>query len=418
MSTNYRNLVKLMTNIKDQGMIEQIVKQKSTQHELDSIDTSAPFDQEGQSKRLQQLQDHSSSHYLSDNGKIDDLTILKGKIENFIGFTKVPTGIAGPLLVNGTHAQGQFSIPLATTEGALVASYSRGCKAASLSGGITSICMTESVQRSPLFKFSSIVEVGMFLAWIIEQYDQFITITKSHTSHGKLINFKTNVEGNQVNLVFEFETGDAAGQNMVTFCTAGICEYILENSPVKPTTWYIESNFSGDKKSNYQSFQSVRGKKVVAEVIIPKYIVRDVLKSDPKLMEDYWKTSTVSLVQIGSIGTQGHIANGLTALFMATGQDVACISEAQVAVNRFEVTPDGDLYASLTMPNLIVGTVGGGTGLPTQRECLELMDCYGTGKAKKFAEICCALALAGELSIAAAIASGHFVSAHKSLGRS
>lgn len=417
MSTNYRNLVKLMSQINDEELIQKIVAQSKLTPELKSLSTKAPFDKEGQETRLNTVAPNQKMKYLSDNGQIDDLNVLKGNIENFIGFSKVPTGIAGPLLVNGTHAQGQFFIPLATTEGALVASYSRGCKAASVAGGITSICMTESVQRSPLFRFKTIIEVGQFLAWIVGQFDKFVDITKAHTSHGKLTNFKTNVEGNQINLVFEFETGDAAGQNMVTFCTAGICDYILMNSPVKPSAWYIESNFSGDKKSNYQSFQSVRGKKVVAEVELPAQVVRDVLKSEPQLMEDYWKASTLSLVQIGSIGTQGHIANGLTALFMATGQDVACISEAQVAVNRFEVTPNGDLYASLTMPNLIVGTVGGGTGLPTQRECLELIDCYGTGKAKKFAEICCALALAGELSIAAAIASGHFVSAHKSLGR-
>ena len=134
-------------------------------------------------------------------------------------------------------------------------------------------------------------------------------------------------------------------------------------------------------------------------------------------MSQYWKSSTIGTMQSGSIGAQGHYANGLAALFLATGQDVACISEAAVGITRMEKTDKGDLYASVTLPNLIVGTVGGGTGLPTQRQCLELMDCYGTGKAKKFAEICGALVLAGELSIAAALSAGHFTEAHKKFGR-
>lgn len=419
MSTDYRNLKILMKEIEDEKTIQKIMIQQSKSHTIEKIWTKDHHSEKGQKKRLAYLEERSNKAFptMANNEGIDDLGILQGNIENFIGFSKIPTGVAGPLLINGTEASGQYFVPLATTEGALVASYNRGCKAASLAGGIRSICITESVQRSPIFKFESLVELGQFLAWVVHQYEKFEEITSQSSNYAKLQNMKTNIEGNQVNLILEFSTGDAAGQNMVTFCTSEICNFILANSPIKPTVWYIESNLSGDKKSNYQSFQNVRGKKVVAELELPKEVVEGVLKSTPKKMEDYWKTSTVSLIQLGSIGAQGHIANGLTALFIATGQDVACISEVTVAVNRMEVTSTGGLYASLTMPNLIVGTVGGGTSLPSQRECLEMMDCYGAGNAKKFAEICCALALAGELSIAAAIASGHFVSAHKSLGR-
>jgi len=419
MSTDFRNLKILMQDIKDDNRIQKIIEQKSKKHTFDKVWTKDQHNKIGQQKRLDYLEEKSKKPlpHISHNGDLEDISILKGNIENFIGFSKIPTGIAGPLLINGTNANGVYNIPLATTEGALVASYNRGCKAASLAGGINSIVITESVQRSPIFRFKDIIGVGQFLAWIVHQFDKFKEITGMSSNYAKLINMKTNIEGNQVNLVFEYTTGDAAGQNMVTFCTHEICNYILANSPIKPSTFYLESNFSGDKKANYQSFQNVRGKKVIAEVELPEEIVTGVLKSTPKEMEDYWKTSTVSLVQLGSIGAQGHIANGLTALFIAAGQDVACISEASVAVNRFDVTESGSLYVSLTMPNLIVGTVGGGTSLPTQRECLEMMDCYGAGKAKKFAEICCALALAGELSIAAAIASGHFVAAHQNLGR-
>ena len=408
-----------MKEIDDKKSIQKIINQQSQKHDLKSFDTKNHYNKEGQNNRLNFLKEIKGIDLsiLENNEGIHDISILKGNIENFIGFSKIPTGLAGPLVINGTEANGPYYIPLATTEGALVASYNRGCKVASLAGGIRSICLSESVQRSPIFRFDNIIEVGQFLAWVVNKNEKFEEITGQCSRYAKLQNWKTNIEGNQVNLIFEFSTGDAAGQNMVTFCTSEICKYILENTPVKPAVFYIESNFSGDKKSNYQSFQNVRGKKVVAEINIPREIVINVLKSTPEIMADYWQTSTVSLVQLGSIGVQGHIANGLTALFIATGQDVACISEVQVAVNRFNITKDGGLYVSLTMPNLIVGTVGGGTSLPSQKECLQIMDCYGAGNGKKFAEICCALALAGELSIAAAISSGHFVSAHKNLGR-
>ncbi len=420
MATDFRNLKNLLKRIEDKGYIKGIIESQKKKFELEYFDTKNHHSKEGQEIRLEFLRKKVNHDLpiLSNNAGIEDVSVVKGNIENFIGFSKMPIGLAGPLLVHGTEARGPYNIPLATTEGALVASYNRGCKASTIAGGIRSVCISESVQRSPIFRFNNIIEVGQFLSWVVVQYEKFKEITSSSSNYAKLLNWKTNIEGNQVNLVFEFFTGDAAGQNMVTFCTSEICSYILQNTPVKPQVFYIESNLSGDKKSNYQSFQSVRGKKVVAEVELSKEIVQKVLRSEPEVMADYWRTSTVSLVQLGSIGAQGHIANGLTALFIATGQDVACIAEAAVAVNRFEVTKSGGLYVSLTMPNLIVGTVGGGTSLPSQKECLEIMDCHGPGNARKYAEIACALALAGELSIAAAISSGQFVSAHKKLGRS
>jgi hydroxymethylglutaryl-CoA reductase (NADPH) len=217
-------------------------------------------------------------------------------------------------------------------------------------------------------------------------------------------------------MTFSYHPGDASGQNMVTICTDAICKYIVEHAPVKPNTWYVEGNFSGDKKATAMSFMHTRGKKVTAEIEISNEIVDAVLKTTPAKMAEYWQASTIGTIQTGSIGAQGHYANGLAALFIATGQDAACVSEASVGITRMEVTSNG-LYASVTLPNLIVGTVGGGTGLATQRECLELMDCFGAGKARKFAEVCAAVVLSGELSIAAALSVGHFTSAHQKLGR-
>ncbi len=383
------------------------------------LPTQDQYTDAGKEGRIQFLQNKTQQNLVHLSGQQAKITanVVKGNIENFIGFAQIPIGIAGPLKVNGQFAEGEFYIPLATTEGALVASYNRGCKAASMAGGISTFCIDEGVQRSPIFKFNNLHELQTFEKWLKQQTHIFHAITQERSNHAKFKQMMSFIEGSNLNVVLEFYTGDAAGQNMVTFCSYDICQYVLNNAPVKPTQWYIESNFSGDKKANYKSFQHVRGKKVVCEVELSKEIVQNVLKADAYKIEDYWKTSTVSQVQLGSIGAQGHIANGLTALFIACGQDVACISEASIGVSRLESTHKGGLYASLTLPNLIVGTVGGGTALPTQKECLQIMDCAGAGKAKKFAEIACAIALAGELSIAAAISCDHFVSAHEKLGR-
>ena len=345
---------------------------------------------------------------------------LQGNIENYIGMSQVPTGVIGPILVNGLYAKGEFQVPMATTEGALVASYSRGAKACTLSGGITALCLEEKVQRCPLFRLGNLAEAVEFVQFV-EQSTAFLqTQVRSVSRHAELLDIEPNIEGNQVILSFEYKTGDAAGQNMVTICTQHLCEWILSNMPVPPKFWYIESNFSGDKKAVVNAFLRTRGKRVSAEVLVPKEIVHRVLKSTPEALERYYENATLASIQSGAIGINGHYANGLAAIFIACGQDVACVAEAAIGINRFEITPkkaDGDLYFSVTLPNLIVGTVGGGTGLHTQSQCLALMECQGPGTANKFAEICAATVLAGELSIIAALAEGHFTSAHKALGR-
>jgi hydroxymethylglutaryl-CoA reductase (NADPH) len=260
-------------------------------------------------------------------------------------------------------------------------------------------------------------EVGAFMFWTLDKIAIFREIVSQTSRYASLEDMKINMEGNHVVLIFEYQTGDAAGQNMVTICTDAICQYIIANSPIQPKYWFIESNYSGDKKATAVSFTSVRGKKVTAEATIKRNVVKEVLGSTPEKIAAYWQASSVTAVQSGSIGIQGHFANGLTAIFMATGQDVACVSEAYVGITRMEINDDGDLYVSVTLPSLVVGTVGGGTGLPTQRECLNLLGCQGPGSARKLAEICGATILAGELSIAAAMASGNFSKAHKIFGR-
>lgn len=353
------------------------------------------------------------------SGQLSDLQpeSLKGNIEHYVGMTKIPTGIIGPIVVKGSVASGEFYVPMATTEGALVASYNRGARATRQSGGVRSICVAEEIQRAPAFKFETLLKAGEFLAWATSQIVHFEEIVRKTSNHARYTGLKANLEGNVVILIFSFTTGEASGQNMVTLCTEAICRYLLLKCPTQPSHWFIEGNFSGDKKATVTSLSSVRGKKVVAEALVPPHVIQKTLKTTAADIAQYWLTSVVGTVQSGGIGLQGHFANGLTAMYLATGQDVACVAEAYTGITRMEVVEKGALYISVTLPSLAVGTIGGGTSLPTQRECLDIMECTGPGSAKKLAEIMAAVILGGELSIAAAMASHDFVKAHKSLGR-
>ncbi len=346
-----------------------------------------------------------------------DGDLYKGNIENFIGLLQVPVGIVGPLRINGVYANGDFQVPLATTEGALVASYNRGAKVIGLSGGATVICTSDAISRTPGFVFHNILESSRFIAWCTEHVDRFKEIAGQATQHGRLQDVQPTHEGNYAFLHFHYHTGDAAGQNMVTIATDLVCQYIRTHCPIQPRRWYIDGNMSGDKKATAMSHLLGRGKKVLAEVTIPRKLVQRTLHVDPQDIVDYSVMAMYGGIQSGSIGVNGHFANALAALYLACGQDVACVAESAVGTSRAEVTAEGDLYVCISMPNIVVGTVGGGTHLPTQRECLELMDCYGKDKAKKLAEICAATALAGEISIAAAMAAGHFTQAHQRYGR-
>ncbi len=355
--------------------------------------------------------------YLSGQKREDQPQAFEGNIENYIGLAQIPIGLAGPLLVRGANAMGDFYIPMATTEGALVASYNRGMKASRLCGGITSVCLSEGLQRCPFFKFENIGASGLFVKWVMTQLPVFREIVSMASKHAHLIDLKTHMEGNSVILTFEYATGDAAGQNMVTICTHEICRYILSSFDIPPIEWYVESNYAGDKKATAMSFLTVRGKKALSEVVLQRRVIEQVLKTTPEKIAKYWQSATLAVMQSGSIGAQGHVANGLTALFIACGQDVACISESAVGLTRMEINRQGDLYVSVTLPSLNIGTIGGGTSLPTQHECLEMLGCSGVGKVRKFAEICSAVVLAGEISIAAAMSVDQFTKAHEKLGR-
>ena len=354
---------------------------------------------------------------LLDERTIAAMECYQHNIENFIGEVRLPLGLAGPLRVNGLFAQNDYYVPLATTEAALVASYSRGAVAITEAGGCAALLVSEGVSRAPGFAFRTVEEAGRFVVWALTQQETFRRVAEATTRHGRLADIRFTLEGNHVYLILDFITGSAAGQNMVTLATEAVCDHIAEQTPVKPRYSFVEANLSGDKKASALSFMGVRGKKVVAEVTLSPEVIKRYLHSTPEMMVNYWRMSALGGVMSGTIGVQGHYANGLAALFIACGQDAACVAESAVGITRFEQAEDGGLYAAVTLPNIIVGTVGGGTGLPSQRACLALLGLAGPDHAEALAEVCGALALAGELSIIAALSSDEFARAHRRLAR-
>ncbi len=341
---------------------------------------------------------------------------FRRNIEHFVGTVQVPVGIAGPLRVNGLHAHDDFYVPLATTEAALVASYSRGALTITEAGGCAAAVLNMGVSRAPGFAFTSIADAGHFVAWLMSSVDTLRAVAESTTAHGRLVDVQCTIEGSSVYAVFEFTTGDAAGQNMVTIATDAICRHVLAHAPVQPRYVFLEANMSGDKKASHQSFLHVRGRKVTAEVVIPAALLASRLHATAEGFERYWRMGAMGGVLSGTIGVQGHFANCLAALYIACGQDAACVAESAVGTTRFEARGE-DLYASVTLPNVIVGTVGGGTALPGQRACLDWLGLAGAGHADALAEVVAATALAGELSISAALIAGHFAQAHEALAR-
>ena len=418
-STKIKPAEKLISNQPLEEVGKVVTHGLPIEKEEDKIPGQMSWSSESHRKRLAFLKQKSGLDLLHLSGQAFDPEAekLRGNIEQYIGMTRIPTGIIGPLCIHGNDAEGDFYVPMATSEGALIASYNRGARATRLSGGVVSVCLSEGIQRAPAFKFLSLREAGKFVDWVSDQLTSFKEIVGKTSRYARLNDLKILIEGNVVILIFEYTTGEAAGQNMVTICTQAICQRIIEHTPIVPEHWFIEGNFSGDKKATVTSLSNVRGKKVSAEALISQKVIRSILKTTAQKIAQYWLTSVVGTVQSGGIGLQGHFANGLTAMFLAMGQDVACVAEAYAGITRMEVVNGHDLYISVTLPNLIVGTIGGGTWLPTQRECLDLMGCSGPGSARKLAEIMAATILGGELSIAAAMASQDFASAHRSLGR-
>jgi len=320
-------------------------------------------------------------------------------IESYVGTVNIPVGIAGPLRVHGRNGTSDYRVPLATTEAALVASYNRGSRLLTAAGGCNARVVGEAVNRTPMFAFDSVTEAEAFADFFNSCSESLDDVVAGVTSHGQLLSTRTVIEGNHVYIDLRYRTEDAAGQNMITFASDAICKAVLEKVPVKPNYWFLEANLSGDKKATAQALGGVRGNRVVADVKISRELVCEQLHTTPEQMVDYWYASAVGAVMSGSSGIQGHFANGIAALYLACGQDIACVAESANGITRLELTPEGDLYASVTLPNILVGTVGGGTGLPSANACLKILGLVGTGKSIALAEVTAAIVLAGELSI-------------------
>ncbi len=340
---------------------------------------------------------------------------MRGNIENPVGAAQMPLGVAGPLLIKGTNAHGVFYVPLATTEGALVRSYERGMVALTRAGGVTTRVYIDENRVSPVFLFESIERAHEFAITLPGQFEAIRAEAESTTRHGKLQRIECHAVGREVIVNFCYFTGDAHGMNMIVKATDHACKWIMDHCDA--LHYYVFSGFSSEKRASGSLLAGGKGKKVAAGALLPREIVKSYLHVTPEDLLKMRQHTMLGHLQANAIGYNGQLANGLAAIFIACGQDVANIVNSAVGITNFELDGDGDLYASVTLPSLTVATVGGGTALGTSRECLEILGCAGSGKAGKFAEIICAALLAGELSMGAAIASGEFVAAHETYGR-
>jgi hydroxymethylglutaryl-CoA reductase (NADPH) len=345
-----------------------------------------------------------------------DAQVARGNIENFTGVAQVPIGFAGPLTIKGEHAAGDFLIPLATTEGSLVASYNRGIKVLNLSGGATCTVSATAMQRAPVFVFDSAREARAFRDWTEEHFAEIRAAAERTDPFVTLTEIETYLSNKFAYLRFDYGTGDAAGQNMVGLATSAACDWIGARVPGIRRA-YLESNLATDKKSSQVNVMRTRGKRVTAEAVIPRAVLQEHMRATPESIQQHGSIANIGAMLSGANNNGLHSVNAITAMFIATGQDVANVAEGSAGLIYTEVTPEGDLYLSITIPSLIVATHGGGTGLPTQRECLDVLGCRGKGKVNKLAEIVAGVVLAGEVSLAAAISANEWVSAHQRLGR-
>ena len=349
-------------------------------------------------------------HYSVDPGT------LPGNVENFTGVAQVPIGLAGPMHVEGEHARGDFYVPLATTEGTLVASYNRGMRLLGQCGGVRTTVVDDHMQRAPAFIFEHALEAREFGRWVDEHLEDIRKAAEATTRSGKLTYVGQHQIGNLRYLRVNYTTGDAAGQNMTGKATLAACEWIRDHHPDRPR-FVLSGAIDTDKKHSQINMLMTRGKRVVAEAVIQDEVLQRVMGVRTRDLFEYRQIGMVGAFMSGAAYNGAHAANGLTAIFIATGQDVANVAESHAGVTYAQLRENGDYYWSTTLTSLIVATYGGGTGLATQRECLELMGCYGAGKVQKFAEICAATVLAGDVSLTSAILAGDWVTSHDALGR-
>jgi len=389
---------------------------------LPKIPGRGQYDDEARKNRLNFIKKQTSSSLEQVAQHSFEPKKLVGNIESFIGSVEIPVGIAGPLLVKGQHVEELIYIPMATTEGALVTSAIRGATVVSRSGGVTSRVLGQRMIRVPLFILTDLNAALLFAQWIKNHYPEIREQAFKYSNYAELVALEPKIIGKSVHVHFVYETNDAAGQNMTTTCTWHACLWIQEQiktlQQIQIKKFIIEANLSNDKKVTYQSFINGRGIKVIAECQLPFQVIKRLFKVTPKQLVETYQGFVNGSIAAGMVGININIANMITAIFVACGQDIACAHESAIGQLYLELTEDNQsVYATLLLPSLIIGTVGGGTALPQQKECLEIMGCAGSGKVRRFAEIIVAASLALDLSTLAAIAGGQFALSHEKLGR-
>ena len=350
-----------------------------------------------------------------------DAADAEPNVDNMIGGVQVPLGVAGPVTVDGGALSGERYLPMATTEGALVASINRGCAAIEAAGGATARVTKNGMTRAPAFRVADVAEADALAAWVRDNESALREAAESTTSHGELLGVTPYVVGNNVYLRFRFDTKDAMGMNMVTIATREACDVVEAGTDASLVA--LSGNLCSDKKPAAVNAVEGRGRSVAADVEIPRDVVADRLHTTPEAMAEMnTRKNHVGSAKAGSLGFNAHVANAVAAMFLATGQDEAQVVEGANAITTAETTAEGDLYASVSLASLEVGTVGGGTKLPTQAAGLDVLGVRGGGdppgsNADALAEAIAVGALAGELSLLAALGSRHLASAHEDLGR-
>lgn len=396
-----------------QGLIEESAKAKTSDEAMAAKARNAlTISEESSSVGLPYNSFDHESFYRS---------ILGKNCENVIGFIPYPVGVAGPILMDNK----KYHVPMATTEGALVASTNRGCRAITESGGVFTQILNDGMTRAPALRLRSAKEAADVYRWV-QQPENLETLRaafSSTTNYGRLLAIKPTIAGRSIHLRFKCFTGDAMGMNMIS---KGVleCLDVLEKEFPTIDVLSVSGNTCTDKKPSAMNWIEGRGKSVVAEAVLSSHVVVDVLKCTvPSLVDLNIAKNLMGSTLAGSIGgSNAHAANVVTACFLATGQDPAQNVESSNCMTLMEADEGGSLRVSVTMPCIEVGTVGGGTSLPAQKACLDMLGLAGSSgtpgeNAQQLARIIASTVLAGEISLMAALASNHLVSAHMKLNR-
>lgn len=341
-----------------------------------------------------------------------------------VGYVQIPVGVAGPLLIDGE----EYTVPMATTEGCLVASTNRGCKAIHMSGGASSVVLKDGMTRAPVVRFSSAARAAE-LKFFVEDplnFDTLAVVFNRSSRFAKLQRIQCSIAGKNVYMRFTCSTGDAMGMNMVSKGVQNVLDFLQSDFPDMDIIG-ISGNFCSDKKPAAVNWIEGRGKSVVCEAVIKEEVVRKVLKTNvAALVELNMLKNLTGSAMAGALGGfNAHASNIVAAIYIATGQDPAQNVESSHCITMMEAINDGkDLHVSVTMPSIEVGTVGGGTQLASQAACLNLLGVRGASRdspgsnSRKLATIVAGSVLAGELSLMSAIAAGQLVKSHMKYNRS